>query len=103
MKKEEILAKSREENLFSDEWEKQTKQKSQAFGAFFTSVICIVIIGVKMILCQDVRDISAILCAMVFSITGYQAYREKSGTKLVIAGFSFIGMVYFFVKWIMAV
>lgn len=103
MKKEEILAKSREENLFLDECEKQTKQKSQAFGVFFTTVICILIMGIKMVCHQSAYDVCAILCAMLFATTGYQAYHEKSGAKFVIAAFSIIGMVYFLIKWIMAV
>lgn len=103
MDREEILSKSKKDNSFLDECEQHNKLKGQAVALLFTTVVCILILLIKLFAHQSTADTAVILLAIVFSVMAYRAYSEKSKTNLVIAGFSFVLMLYAFIEFILAV
>lgn len=100
MNKEEILSKNRADNLFLDEYDKQKKCKGQSFGLLLMLLLCVMMLALKTFAHQDTSDIVTIVWGVLFSVMAYRAYTEKDKASLVIAGFSFVFMVYDFIKFL---
>lgn len=103
MDREEILSRSKEDNSFLDECEQQNKLKGHAFSLLFTTIVCGILFLIKVFSQQNTSDLTVVLLAILFSVMAYRAHSEKSKPNLVIAAFSFGLMIYYFIKFILAV
>lgn len=103
MDKEEILAKNKKDNLFFDEYEQHTKLKGQSFSLLFTIIVCVILFLIKTFSHQNTSDMVVILLAILFSLMVHRAHSEKTRVNLILAGFSFILMLYYFIQFLLAV
>ncbi|WMJ81750.1 DUF6442 family protein [Clostridium sp. MB40-C1] len=96
MKKEEILEKSKRENLWQDERNKQIEIKSHNYAALIGNVILLVVIFWKQVHKMPYDDLMGIL-GIQFAVSILYKYKNKSENKLyLIAGIMmlFAGIVY---------
>lgn len=88
MKKEEILEKSKRENLWEDERSKQVTLKSETKAAEIGNIILIVVIFWKIIHKMPYSDLFGILWIQIAISTLYK-YKNKTEGKL----YLFLGIV----------
>lgn len=103
MNKEEILSRSKKDNMFFDEYEKHMKFKGRALGLTFTLLMCIVIYVIKLFNKENCTDILTVIWSVLVGSVGYEAYLTKSKVKIVLSVFFLIFMLYYFIKFVMVV
>ncbi len=82
MNKQEILKKSRQENMNGDECQRKRRTDQDAFSAWGFLIMCGVIMVLKLIQRESINDVLAILWCGSATAVLYGAIREK--TKLYI-------------------
>ena len=100
MDKEKILLQNKKDNLYLDEYEKHIKLKGKSFGLMFVLLICIIIFVIKAVCKEPYNDIMTIIWSVAFGYMSYEAYISKSKTKLIIALFFVLFMLYYFYKFL---
>lgn len=83
MDKEEILARSKKENVYGDEREKAVRMKRDAFGGWGFTILGIVIMFIKIFHGDSAADIISILfCTSGLSFTYEGIKLRKKGTAV---------------------
>ncbi len=103
MNREEILAKSKKENIYGDEREKEVRTKRDAFSLWGLIVLGLIITGIKLFRVESPADILSILfctSGMGFVYEGVKL-KKKWGT---ISGIVLLLLsVYYFYKFCMGI
>ncbi|MBZ9606330.1 DUF6442 family protein [Clostridium estertheticum] len=85
MKKEEILGKSKRENLWEDERVKQVKIKSENYAASIGNLILVLVTLWKIFHKMPYNDLMAILWIQI-AIASLYKYKNKTENKLYLVG-----------------
>lgn len=103
MNKEEVLARSKKENIYGDEREKEVRTKRDAFGGWGFTILGIVIMFIKIFHGDSASDIISILfCTSGLAFTYEGIKLKKKGT--VICGIVLlIFAIYFFCRFCMVI
>lgn len=89
MDKNEILARSRLENTFGDEREKQTRTESESFSLIFVLAVTLLLVTVNMMKHLPVDDLLSIFWASIASrncFLFYRHHRKLNGFTALCAG-----------------
>lgn len=89
MDKNEILARSRLENTFGDEREKQTRTESESFSLIFALAVTLLLVTVNMMKHLPVDNLLAIFWASVAGrncLLFYHHHRKLNGVVAISAG-----------------
>lgn len=98
MQREDILAKSREENRFGDERRQEIRRKAQSFSLMVTSAVCGILILGSIWSGEDASGVAAVLWASLGAYMGWQGFAEKDRACIVTALLSLGAMVYCLVR-----
>lgn len=83
MNKEEILAKSKKENILGDEYEKEVRLKRDAFSLWGLTVLGVIIMIIKLIRVQSPSDIlSLMMCTSGLAFV-YEGIKLKNKWSLI--------------------
>lgn len=93
MDKEEILARSRQENKNSDERELQVKDKSIAFSYTVMIVMAAVFTSIRAGQGLPMMDLCATVCSSVCAGMAYRFFRTKKAEYCILALITFIVMI----------
>lgn len=99
MNREEILAKSKAENVYGDEYEKKIRTHRDAFFGWGTTIICIVIMIIKLYRTESPADIISILFCSSATAFMYEAVHTKKKYLFVVAIVLYLAAIYFFYKF----
>lgn len=103
MNKDEILARSKKENIYGDEREKEVRIKRDAFSLWGLVILGSIIMVMKLICSESSADIISILfctSGLAFTYEGVKLKRKwtaVSGVVLLLAS------IYFFCKFCMGI
>lgn len=99
MNKEEILAKSKKDNIYGDEREKEVRTKRDAFSLWGLIVLGFIIMAIKLFRTESPADIISILfCTSGLGFV-YEGFKLKN-KWVAISGIVFLLLsVYFFYKF----
>lgn len=99
MNKEEILARSKKENIYGDEREKEVRIKRDAFSLWGLVVLGLIIMIIKLSRVQSPADIiSLMFCTSGLGFT-YEGVKLKKNWSIIIGGILLLCAVYFFYKF----
>lgn len=101
MDKEKILSENKKDNLYLDEYEKHLKLRAKSFGLTFVLIICMAVYCVKSARHDNNDDILAVIGAVSFGFTGYEAYFSKNTAKIILSLFFFVFMAYYLIQFLM--
>lgn len=97
MKKEEILARSKKENINGDEREKNVRTKRDAFSLWGFIVLGIVIMIIKLFHTKSPADIISIMfCTSGLGFTYEGIKLKKKWTAIIGVLFLLLGVYYFY-------
>lgn len=103
MDKEEILARSKKENVYGDEREKAVRTKRDAFGGWGFTILGIVIMFIKIFHGDPAADILSILfCTSGLSFT-YEGIKLRKKVTVVCGIVLLLCAVYFFYRFCMGI
>ena len=101
MNKEEILARSKKENIYGDEREKSVRTKRDAFSLWGLTVLGIIIMFIKLFCMESPADIISILfCTSGLGFT-YEGIKLKKKWSIICGIVFLLLAVYFFYKFCM--
>ncbi len=102
MNKDEILAKSRNENKNGDERDLKNREKSYSISAGVATLVCIIMATIEEMLFQrSALDIWVIYCAIEFAtaLSGAILSKKKWLVGLsIFMGIVLVAMVYFYIR-----
>lgn len=99
MNKEEILAKSIQENIYGDEREKKIRTHRDAFSAWGVIILGCVIMIIKLCRTESPADIIALLFSMSAMASLYEAVKTREKRHIIITVILFGLTIYFFYKF----
>lgn len=99
MKKEEILAKSKKENIYGDEREKEVRTKRDAFSVWGLVILGIILMIIKLLRTEFPADIISLLfCSSGLGFT-YEGIKLKKKWTLICGIVLMLLAVYYFYKF----
>ena len=101
MNKEEILKKSRQENMNGDECQKKRRTDQDAFSVWGFIFMCIAIMVLKLIRREPINDVLAIMWCGTATAALYGAIREKTKLYIFLTVVEYALAVAFFIKFCM--
>lgn len=103
MNKEEILARSKKENIYGDEREKEVRTKRDAFAGWGFTVLGIIIMFIKIFHGESGSDIIAILfCTSGLAFT-YEGMKLQKKWTAICGIVLFLFAVYYFYRFCLEV
>lgn len=99
MNKEEILARSKKENIYGDEREKEIRTKRDAFSIWGLIILGIIIMTIKLFRTESPADIISILfCSSGLGFT-YEGYKFKKKWTVICGIVLMLLAVYYFYRF----
>ena len=99
MDKDEILARSKKENAFGDEREKEVRVKRDAFSLWGLVVLGVIIMVIKLVRTESPADIISILFCTSGMGFAYEGVRLKKKRTIVAGTVFLLSSAYFFYKF----
>lgn len=99
MNKEEILSKSKKENIYGDEREKEIRLSRDAFSIWGVIILGAIIMIIKLVRVQSPADIISLLFCMSGMGFTYGGVKLKSKIQIVVGIVLLLLAVYFFYKF----
>lgn len=103
MEKEEILRRAKEENIYGDEMEKDTRTRKAAFSIWGAFAISIFIIAVKLFRDETAADNCAVIVGMAAAGSFYEFIRTKKKALLFPAVTFFVLTIYYLFQFLSGV
>ena len=98
MNKEEILSKSKKENIYGDEREKKIRMNRDAFSVWGVIILGTIIMIIKLVRVQSPADIISLFFCMSGMGFVYEGSKQKSISQIVVGIVLFVLAIYFFYK-----
>ncbi len=99
MGKDEILARSKKENAFGDEREKEVRVKRDAFSLWGLVVLGVIIMVIKLVRTESPADIISILFCTSGMGFAYEGVRLKNKWIIAAGTVFLLSSAYFFYKF----
>lgn len=99
MNKEEILAKSKKDNVYGDEREKQVRIKRDAFSLWGTIALGAVIMVIKLYRSESPSDIISILFCTSGLAFLYEGLKLKNKWSVIAGGIFLVLTCYYFYRF----
>lgn len=99
MNKEEVLLRSRKENIYGDEYEKNVRIKRDAFSVWGFLIIGVLIMIIKLFRVESPADIISIMfCTSGLGFV-YEGIKLKKKWSIISGGVLLLCAIYFFYKF----
>lgn len=99
MNREEILSKSKKENIYGDEREKTIRRNRDAFSGWGVVILGIVIMMIKTVQGQSAADIISLLFCMSGMAFAYEGGKLRNKVEIVAGIVLLLCAVYFFYRF----
>lgn len=99
MNKEEILKKSREENIYGDERDKTIRVRRDAFSVWGMIILGIIIMIVKLCRTQSPADIISLMFCTSATASLYEALKTRKKLHIIFTVILYVLALYYFYRF----